>query len=119
VVQVDAPEALHRGRDVTLDVLLERDVSGDRRGLAGQRRGDLVGPRAVEVDDDHQRALLGEPARRRPADPARAAGHDGDPAREAAVAHAATVASIQRAIGSRASALFFSSIIAWPLPFTP
>ena len=30
-----------------------------------------------------------------------------------------TVASIQRAIGSSASALFVSSIIAWPLPSTP
>ena len=95
-----------------------RYVRGHRRPLAGQRAGDLLGPRAVHVDDDHP-APSSDAARRRATEPARAPVTTGDLARQAPFAHVATVASIPPAIGSSASGLFFSSIIAWPLPSTP
>src|SRR5262249_32708989 len=114
VVEVQAPEALDGGRDVALDGGLVGDVGLHRERLAGERGGDLLGTLAVEVDDDDRGAGGREPPRRRRPQAARAAGDDGDLA-----LHPPTVASTQAAIGSSASTLLRSSIIAWPLPWTP
>ena len=69
------PQASIAGGDELVGGALLGEVAGVDRGLARDLRGRLLGDVAVEVVDQHARALLGEQLRRRAAD---AAGRSGD-----------------------------------------
>ena len=85
MVQVDAPEALHRGGEVSLHVLLARDVGRDARAadLLRHPRGAVI----VDVHGHDLRALARQASRRSSAEAAGGAGHHRDLARQPSPGH--------------------------------
>jgi hypothetical protein len=73
---VDPSKGLDRGPDQLLGDVGLGQIAGEDRRLAVDLAGRLLGDIAVDVVDQHLRALAHEQLRGRPADPARRAGHD-------------------------------------------
>jgi hypothetical protein len=84
VVQVHPPESARGGVEVLFHAVFAGDVGRHPDALAWQLAGHPTRPVAVEVDDHHPAAFLGQPTGRRRAKPARPAGHDRHFARKAA-----------------------------------
>src|SRR5262249_44487843 len=78
VVQVDAPEALHRRVNSAVDLVLGADVRSDGQRLAVQRRRDLLGGTSVAIDHDDRSALRRQQPGGGGADPAPGAGDQCD-----------------------------------------
>ena len=85
MVQVDAPEAVHRHREVTLHVLLARHVGRD--GDAADLGRDSLGAGPVDVDGDDSGALARQAPGRPSTQASGGAGHHGDLALQTHSAH--------------------------------